>query len=328
MMPRVSLEHAPVPATSPFVRTVLGDVPAAALGATLPHEHLVVDWSEMLGRSKATFDRAAMVDRIVAKLERAADAGIGAIGEVTPIGTGRYVDLFVEVARRTRVKIVASTGFFHESWSPIHPLAAALDVDGLTDLFVREITEGMGSTTVRAGLIKVATGEGRISPKEAQILRAAARASLATGCPIITHQTGGLGPEQLDLFGAEGLPAERVIVSHVGQGPDPIAPALALADRGATVSIDQISYPGFPDDGFVLVVVAAVTAGHRDRVVLGHDGLVFSYGPEERFGPVDVSDYAYIPRVFIPRLRAAGLTEDDVAAILVRNPARALAFRR
>ena len=312
---------------TPVVRTVLGDIPAERLGAALPHEHLVVDWSEMLGRPKLAFDRAATVDLIVAKLERAADAGIGAIGEVTPIGTGRYVDLFLEVARRTRVHIVASTGFFHESWCPIHPLAAALDVDGLTDLFVREITEGMGSTTVRAGLIKVATGEGRISAKEADILRAAARASLATGCPIITHQTSGLGLEQLHLFATEGLPAERVIVSHVGQGPDPIPPALALAERGATISVDQISYPGFPDEAFVEVVVAAVGAGHRDRVVLGHDGLVVSYGPDKRFGPVDVSDYAYIPTAFVPKLRAAGLTDEDIDAILVRNPARILAFR-
>ena len=311
---------------TPFVRTVLGDIPADRLGVALPHEHLIVDWSELLGRPKLVFDRAATVDRIVEKLERAADDGLGAIGEVTPIGTGRYVDLFVEVARRTRVHIVASTGFFHESWSPIHPLAAALDVDGLTDLLTREITEGMGSTTVRAGLIKVATGEGRISPKEGEILRAAARASLATGCPIITHQTGGLGLEQLDMFASEGLSAERVIVSHVGQGADPVPPALALAARGATISVDQISYPGFPDEAFVSVVAAVVAAGHRDRVVLGHDALVVSYGPEERFGPVDVSDYGHIPRVFVPKLRAAGLSDDDVEAILVRNPARALAF--
>lgn len=310
------------------MRTVLGDIPPERLGATLPHEHLVVDWNEMLGRPKLAFDRFVTVDRIVAKLERAADAGIGAIGEVTPIGTGRYVDLFVDVARRTRVHIVASTGFFHESWCPIHPIAAALDVLGLTDLFVREITEGMGSTMVRAGLIKVATGKDRISPKERDILRAAARASLATGCPIITHQTGGLGLEQLDVFAAEGLRAERVIISHVGQGPDPVAPALALVERGATISVDQISYPGFPDDAFVAVVAAAVHANHRDRVVLGHDALVISSGPEERFGMVDVSDYSYIPTMFVPKLRAAGLTEDDVAAILVRNPARVLSFSR
>ena len=97
-----------------------------------------------------------------------------AIGECTPIGTGRYVDVMVEVARRSNVRIVAATGFFHESWAPMHPIARALDLDALTDLLVREITEGMGSTTVRAGLIKCATGSGRISPLEEKVLRSIA----------------------------------------------------------------------------------------------------------------------------------------------------------
>ena len=54
-------------------------------------------------------------------------------------------------------------------------------------------------------MIKCATGEGRISAKEEQVLRAAARAHKATGCPIITHTTNGMGLEQLDLFESEGV---------------------------------------------------------------------------------------------------------------------------
>jgi len=45
----------------------------------------------------------------------------------------------------------------------------------MTDLFTREIAEGMGDTLIKAGMIKCATGEGRISAKEEQVLRAAAR---------------------------------------------------------------------------------------------------------------------------------------------------------
>jgi len=155
----------------------------------------------MLGRPKVlNFDYDAMLDRMVAKMEELHQAGIGTLVECTPIGCGRYVDLFKDVARRSPVKIIASTGFFHESWCPIHPIAQALDIDALTDLFTREITEGMGDTLIKAGVIKCATGEGRISPKEEQILRASARAHKATGCPIITHTTNGMGLEQLDIF--------------------------------------------------------------------------------------------------------------------------------
>src|SRR5207244_9623259 len=91
-----------------IVRTLTGDVPPSALGRTLIHEHLVLDWGEMLGRPKVLdFDYDAMVDRIVAKLEDVAAAGIGGMTECTPFGCGRYFDLYRDVARRSAVKIVA-----------------------------------------------------------------------------------------------------------------------------------------------------------------------------------------------------------------------------
>src|SRR4051812_43678046 len=106
-----------------FVRTLTGDVPPDALGSTLIHEHLSVDWGEMLGRpKKLDFDRAEMADLMVAKLTALAAVGIGAMTECTPYGCGRYVDLFKEVADRSPVRLIGSTGFFHESWCPIHPV--------------------------------------------------------------------------------------------------------------------------------------------------------------------------------------------------------------
>jgi len=175
------------------VRTLTGDVPPRALGRTLIHEHLSVDWGEMLGRPKVlNFEYETMAERMVGKLQAAAAVGIGAMVECTPIGCGRYLDLFKDVAQRSPVKIIGSTGFFHETWCPMHPIARVMDIDMMTDLFTREITEGMGDTLIKAGMIKCATGEGRISEKEGQVLRAAARAHKATGCPIITHTTNGM----------------------------------------------------------------------------------------------------------------------------------------
>jgi predicted metal-dependent phosphotriesterase family hydrolase len=86
-----------------FVRTLTGDVPPAALGRTLIHEHLVLDWGEMLGRPKVLdFEYGEMVDRIVARLADVAAAGIGAMTECTPYGCGRDFDLYRDVARHPR----------------------------------------------------------------------------------------------------------------------------------------------------------------------------------------------------------------------------------
>jgi phosphotriesterase-related protein len=310
-------------------RTLTGDVPAAALGRTLIHEHLCVDWGEMLGRPNwLAFDRTRMADRMVAKMEELAAAGITAMTECTPYGAGRYVDLFVEVASRSPVRIIASTGFFHESWCPMHPLALALDLDEMTDLFVREIDQGMGSTLTRAGLIKIATGEGRISAKEQQVVRAAARARQRTGCPIIAHTTGGMGPELLDLLESEGVAPGEVIISHVGFEPEPIAYAESLLRRGANVSFDRIGFRIFyPDEHWLTLVGWAINAGYVNQIMLSHDAAVFALGLEAASGEHVMDDYTYIPRVFLPKLRnVSGVTEAHIETMLAANPQRVLSF--
>lgn len=310
-------------------RTLTGDVPAHALGRTLIHEHLCVDWGEMLGRPNwLDFDYDEMVGRMVAKMVELHAAGIDAMTECTPYGAGRYVDLFADVARRSPVRIIGSTGFFHESWCPIHPVAQALDLDAMTDLFVREITQGMGGTLVKAGLIKIATGEGRISAKEEQVARAAARARHRTGCPIIAHTTGGMGPELLDLFKSEGVAPSELIISHVGFEPDPRAYAERLLSRGANISFDRIGFRiFFPDDHWLDLVGWAIGAGHVDQIMLSHDAAVFAFGLEAASGDNVMDDYTYIPRVFLPKLRTVpGVTEAHIETMLATNPQRVLSF--
>jgi phosphotriesterase-related protein len=306
-----------------FVRTLTGDITPGMLGRTLIHEHLCVDWGEMVGRPKViTFDRQETVGLMVSRLASLHEAGFGAMVECTPYGCGRYLDLFKQVADRSPVRIIASTGFFHEGSCPIHPVAGALDLDALTDLLRREITEGMGSTLIRAGMIKCATGEGRISPNEEKILRAAARARRATGCPIITHTTGGMGLEQLDLFESEGLAAEEVIVSHI----DSLDYAERMLRRGANLSIDRIGTQGAHDDQhWVQMVSGALRLGYGRQVMISHDAVLLAYtlGPE-RLDAFD--DYTYIARVFLPLLTRAGVTDEQIRTMLEENPQRMLAF--
>jgi phosphotriesterase-related protein len=311
------------------VRTLNGDVSPASLGLTLIHEHLCVDWGEMLGRPKVlTFDYGAMLERMVGKMEALHRAGVGALVECTPIGCGRYVDLFREVALRGPVKIVACTGFFHDSWCPLHPIARVFDIEMLTDLFVREVTEGMGDTLIKAGIIKCATGEGRISPGEERILRAAARAHKATGAPLITHTTNGMGLEQLDIFAGEGVAPEEVIVSHIGFEPEPLDYAERMLRRGANVSFDRIGMHAFyPDEHWLAVVGHALHKGYVRQVMLSHDAAVFAYGLEVASGENVFDDYAYIPRVFLPRLqRELGVTDEQIGIMMKENPQRVLAF--
>ena len=76
-----------------FVRTLDGDIAPDLLGYTLIHEHLCVDWGEMVGRPKVLdFDFEEMVTRMVGKMKELHEAGFSALVECTPIGCGRYLD--------------------------------------------------------------------------------------------------------------------------------------------------------------------------------------------------------------------------------------------
>jgi phosphotriesterase-related protein len=202
------------------VHAVTGPVRSDALGTTLMHEHLMVGYPGW--QAEAVADRASrreFVARCVDRLQELRGHGLGTLVDPCPIDLGRDVELMAEVAQASGVQIVCATGLYKEDEG-----AAAYfkfrqhwgDALGeMTDLFVRELTEGVDDTGIRAGVIKVATGVGRITPYEETVLRAAGRAHKATGAPITTHtDQGTMGREQLDLLASEGVDPQAVLVGH------------------------------------------------------------------------------------------------------------------
>ncbi|HEY2252884.1 MAG TPA: hypothetical protein VGH74_17555, partial [Planctomycetaceae bacterium] len=165
------------PAARPVVQTVLGPVAPEKLGVTLMHEHApLVDWSELYETAAAPV--APVREKLITDTARLLDAfhqtlapgdGPGAIVETTPIRVGRDPQLLVDLARRTKVHVVACTGFWCEALAPQHPWAVRLSVtpgglEQMAGLFIREIRQGMEDprgkwgerfTDIKAGIIKI-----------------------------------------------------------------------------------------------------------------------------------------------------------------------------
>jgi len=223
-----------------------------------------VDWSELYATPAAPLD--SLRERMLAETSGMLNAfhrslakedGPGAIVECTPIRVGRYPQLLVELARRTKVHIVASTGFWCEALAPQHPWAVRLGIEPegpgkMADLFVREIAEGMEDpaggrgerfTTIRAGAIKIGTSA-LMRPSEKAVHIGAAMASRRTGCPITTHTTNGGGLQQARLLlESGGRSGTYVDLEKALQGikhPRPYNPKYPFA-------IDHIVYNRFLD---------------------------------------------------------------------------------
>lgn len=307
--------------TTDTISTVLGPVDPKDVGACLPHEHLVIDYGELLGSPKEVPEAGSPVEtRVIENVRAFASAGGTLMVDCTPPGYGRYPDFMAKVSAETDVHVVACTGGFTEQWAPLHPVVRALDVDMLADMFVRELTEGMGGTRYRAGAIKVATGEGRMTEGEARIFRAAARAHAKTGAPIITHTTNGLGPDQVEFLLREGVDPAKVVIGHLGFERDPRNDVRTILQRGAYVAFDRIGHQHFfPDSHWIELIQFVLDLGYEERALLSHDAVTEFVGPEQMAAHT-FSDYTYIMNVFLPSLRDAGVDENTLDLLIRENP--------
>jgi phosphotriesterase-related protein len=312
------------------IQTVTGAIEAEALGTTLMHEHLSIGWPGW--EAEAVADRAARREyakRCIANMEELKGYGLRALVDPCPIDLGRDVELMAEVAQATGVHIVCATGLYKEDeGAPVYFRFRTHWGDALgemTDVFVRELSEGIGETRIRAGVIKVATGVGKITPYEEVVLRAAARAHKATGAPITTHtDQGTMGPQQLDILTSEGVAPASIVIGH-SCGQSDVHYHLQMLDRGATLGFDRFGLEILhPDRERLAVLIGLLGLGFERQIVLSHDTVWCWRGRAPKLPPDLLPHWkpTHVFETIVPRLREAGVSDEKIRTMLVANPRR------
>lgn len=307
-------------ATAPerFLHTTSGPLAARDVGLVLPHEHLLVDFRPAATPGFARADPAEFAALAEPLLAGAAAAGVSAVVECTPPGLGRRVDLIADVSRRTGVPVAVATGVYREPWVPDWVYEAT---DAELEAWIhRELTEGVDGTGIRAGFVKISAAEDGIRPVEERVVRAAARAAARTGALVGSHTTDGrvvLG--QIDLAVAEGLAPDRFLSIHTQTIAD-AALRREIVDRGAWIEFDDV---GQGDDARTLeLVLGSLEAGQGERLLVSHDAGWFDPALPGGGTP---RPFTELTARFLPALRAAGVGQDVVEDLCVRNPFRAFA---
>jgi len=178
------------------VETALGPVATTELGPTLMHEHVVTRSPGVQENWPHLWDRNGILDIAERKMADLYGRGIRSIVDLTTVDLGRDIDLILGVARRSRVHIVVATGVW---WMPQRYFSAH-GVDAVADLFIRDITQGIANSGVKAAIIKCATDTAGVTPVIDNVLRASARAQKATGVADLDAHVGGR-PDRRDAAG-------------------------------------------------------------------------------------------------------------------------------
>ena len=339
-------------------QTVLGPIPGDELGITLPHEHLLIDFRLMYrepegssGRGRASepvglqnhyeilydwtrnLDNLHLFDEKTA-IEEALEfclEGGRTLVDATSVGIGREPLALQRISRATGLHVIMGAGYYVAACHP--PDMDRRTQDQITREIVRDVTEGVGDTGVRAGMIGEIGCTWPWTANERKSVRGAAEAARETGAPLMIHPgRDPAAPEaHLEEVRKTGLDLGRVIMCHIDRTIADPARLKALAETGCFLEYDlfgtEISfYPlgeiEMPSDAERMrQILWLLEQGHARQVLMSHD--IFSKVHLTRYGG---HGYGHILRRIVPRLRKKGLGDKELKTLLVENPTRAVTF--
>ncbi|WP_429592483.1 phosphotriesterase family protein [Arthrobacter crystallopoietes] len=313
------------------INTVLGPISAEELGLVAIHEHIGYGMPGSELDTKWWKTPEERYEETVPKLRKFHENGGGTFVDATGICNGRDIDYYKSLSRKTGVHIVACTGFVGGDTALPH--FARASVDYLARHFIHEITVGIGDTGSKAGVIKVGVSRGgRMTELDKRIYRAAARAAVATGVPILTHLAIDARPA-IDIFNEEGLPLDRVLFGHVDDGVNAEStPDTWIIEQGGRLGFDTFGYETeLPDPPFwarprkdrMDHFLRFVQGGHAGKVLASADANCSPLG----WPGVKGHTVNYIFEVLIPDLRNNGVDEETINKIFVENAADFLSIR-
>lgn len=310
-----------------YVQTVQGPVAPEELGLTLIHEHVMVDFIGADQTGPHRWDRDEVARTMQPHLEAIAAQGVTCLAECTPNYLGRDPELLLRLSRATGLHIVTNTGLYKEPYLPTW--AMELSPEALAERWIIEWERGIDETGIRPGFIKIAVNPGTLLPIQQTIVRAAAITHLVTRLNVVCHTGHEVAAhESLDLIEAEGMNPCNYVIAHadqIGYEEQPLeedaiyAAHAALLGRGVWLEYDAIGWGTLERQE--KLTLAMLERGYENQLLLSHDAGWYHVG-EPAGG--HIQPMTPLLGEFVPRLRAAGVTQSLVDKLLVQNPRRVL----
>ena len=159
------------------IQTTTGTASPAELGRTLVHEHVLVGFPGWELDAKAPkFKRAEGMARAVDQMHELKGHGVQTFVDPCPLDLGRDAEFLAELSQQSGMRVICTTGAYFEAEGNTFTFRQ-LSVEQITEIYIKEIEEGIGETGIKAGAIKIATGAPTASAYERKLVTAGARAA-------------------------------------------------------------------------------------------------------------------------------------------------------
>ena len=308
----------------PQIETLRGPVDTSTLGFTLMHEHVFVLSQGVPENFPTVWDEEAEIAAARDRLRELTAVGVQTFVDLTVQGLGRDISRLRKAAGDVPLNVVVATGLY--TYDTLPRYFESRDADVMAGLFVRDITEGIQGTHVKAAILKCATDEPGVTEGVEKVLRAVARAHRRTGAPISTHTHAAThrGVEQQDIFEQEGVDLGRVVIGHSGDSED-LDYLQALMKRGSFIGMDRFGVDIYlTTEKRVATIARLCELGYAGQMVLSHDAsCYFDWFPAEAVrATVPNWHFRHISQDVLPALRQAGVGEAQIRQMTVDNPRR------
>lgn len=334
------------------VQTVLGLIDPSELGHTQPHEHLLVNlipapqrdgavgekirmdnlgWNRRHWTSNPENLRLTSEEDAIKELEDYKAAGGGAMVELSIIGIDRDPEAYGRVSKASGVHVVMGAGYYTSAYHP--PEVESMSEEELAKVMVRDVVEGAQGTGIKSGIIGEIGLDWPVHDNEAKVLRAAARAQRETGASLNIHP--GRSPaaplDAIRIVREAGGDPERTVMSHMDRTLFNFNAMLDLAKTGCYLEWDLFGqessyYPLAPidmpnDHTRIDCIMKFIEAGFRNKLLISQD--ICTKIHTMKFGG---EGYGHILKNILPMMKQKGMSDEDIEALTIKNPARVLTF--
>lgn len=315
-----------------IVITVTGPIPASRMGTTLVHEHLLVDFIGTDNTGRHRWDQDEVVEKVTPFLNEIKELGVKTLIECTPAYLGRDPFLLKSLSEKTGLNLVTNTGYYGAQDNKFLPSSFYdLSARELSSIWTDEFKNGIDSSDVRPGFIKIAVGPGdTLSEEHRKIVSAAALTHNRTGLVIASH-TGPDAPafEQIRILKTYGIDPSSFIWVHAQRGT--LEGNINAAREGAWISLDNINgerdlKPGerFSITWYADRIVSMKQEGLLGKVLVSHDAGWYSPGRENGG---DFRGFTAIFDLLVPALKEQEFTDKEIDLLLKHNPRIAFTVR-